>query len=59
METHPWKPLPVEVRRPHFVDVAVAGGLYLLLHQQPQIPEWVAVAIGSLALRCIRYRRTG
>lgn len=51
-------PFTVEVRYPTAPDAATSGTLFYLAHLQPGIPEPLAVAIGLLALRFIRIRRT-
>ncbi|MGW1390546.1 hypothetical protein ACWD6Q_02630 [Streptomyces nigra] len=55
----PQRPRAVTItwQRPHLADILIAGALYYLLHQQPQVHEAIAAAIGVAALRCLRVHR--
>lgn len=56
MEPQRWRNLGLEARRPTPANVALAGGLYYLLHSQP-LPELGAAGIALIAVDCIRIRR--
>ncbi|MFF9116654.1 hypothetical protein ACF09Y_13815 [Streptomyces massasporeus] len=54
METHTWKNLGLERRKPTVADVTIAAVIWYLLHVEPQVPEVIAAAAAVLALRCFR-----
>ncbi|WP_405963735.1 hypothetical protein OG713_19945 [Streptomyces sp. NBC_00723] len=43
--------------RPRIADLLIAGTLYYLLHQQPQVHETIAAAVALASLRCLRIDR--
>ncbi|TXR95935.1 hypothetical protein EAO73_30645 [Streptomyces sp. col6] len=58
MESQSWRGLTVTWTRPHVADIAVAGVVYYLLHQDGEVHRAVAGLIALITLRCIRIRRS-